>query len=332
MGIKINFFKRFNKITRAKLLKNMTQFNGYSILRSSTNLNESSEFILELAKEYDEFGYISEELGNELDGLFKDDNYFIGIHRTGYNYMSDDMINSIFNTGLINNGHMMQGGNTGTQDIERTVTLLDDFTIFIGQLKSAHAYKCSEGCMVVKIPKSYLGRADGEVKPIYHKDIEGIKLLPEFIYGYIPTDNEGRLGNIKHNPNYKDDHVLDNENLLYESSALSKLKNSGIDLQQSKTNVAFKYEIIEKAYKDTLVRSGSVQAKNALLELVNKNKIDGFTGDENKKLLSKYILYGDIIGILILASSDLRVFDENVIIENFINSFNLEKEDNKKIV
>ena len=99
---------------------------------------------------------MSQKLGEELDKLFENKDYVIGIHRTGYNYMSEEMINSIFNKGLINNGHIMQGGMAGNFDIEKTVSIFNDFTVLNGQLKAAHGYKGSQGCIIVKIPKSYL--------------------------------------------------------------------------------------------------------------------------------------------------------------------------------
>lgn len=331
--MKIKFFKK--KVTRAKLLKELNPYNGYSILRSSTHLNEKNEFLLQVSKNYDEYGYISEELGEELDKLFDDEEYVIGIHRTGYNYMSPEMINEILNKGLINNGHMMQGGFENGLDIDRTVTLFnhpDEFPIFMGQLKAAHGYKDSQGIIVVKIPKSYLGQKEGEIRPIYYKHDGSNKLLPEFIYGYIPTDQNGVLGDIVRNPNYKDKHDLISENLLYESSAEIKLKKQGIDINKTKTDSNTKYQIIEKAYKDTLLKYGKEQAVEALLRLINDNDVMYFTGEENKALLSKYVIYSEIMPILMLASPDLRVYDENTIMQNFINSCNSVLEQNKKIV
>ena len=52
----------------------------------------------------------------------------------------------------------MSGGNAGTTDIEKTVSIYQDFTILSGQLKASFGYKNSQGCIIVKIPKSYLGK------------------------------------------------------------------------------------------------------------------------------------------------------------------------------
>ena len=327
--MKINFFKQKNKkeSKRMKLIKDLTYTHGYSILRSSQTLKED-DFLLDLSKEYDEYGYMSEELGKELDNLFVDEDYIVGIHRTGYTNMDEKTINSIFNKGLINNGHIMQGGMAGNYDIEKTVSLFYDFTIFNGQLKAAHGYKGSEGCIIVKIPKSYLGKSDGDIKPIYYIDEGVTKLLPEFIYGYVPVNDEGILGDIKRNPKYKDIHNLDNEHLLYEESAVYKAKREGINLSQQKVSMSDKYDIIEKAYQDTLLKYGKYQAEQALLKLLNENDVQYFTGKDNRALLSKYVIYGDVLSIL--AMSNPNFSDINDIINNFMsNSINVLEKNNK---
>lgn len=316
---------------RIKLIKKLTYTHGYSILKSSQTLKEDNEFVLELARQYDEYGYMSEELGRELDSLFKDTNYIIGIHRTGYTPIDEKTINSIFNRGLINNGHIMSGGMDGTHDIERTVSLFHDFTIFNGQLKSAHGYKGSEGCVIVKIPKSYLGLADGQVKPIYYTDESVTKLLPEFIYGYVPVSKDGRLGEIYKNPNYSDFHTLNNTNLMYEDKVYYKYKREGIELKQNDISREDKYEIIKKAYQDTLIKYGEKQAEHALLSLINNNDIKYFTGENNRNLLNKYVIYGDILKILSIDNIDFSNNDLNSVITNFIENANIILEENNKL-
>ena len=262
----------------------------------------------------------------ELDNLYKDNDYIIGIHRTGYTYITPEIIDDIFRSGLINNGHMMQGAVAGELDIESTVSLFNDFTIFMNQLKAAHGYKNSQGVIIVKIPKSYLGQKDGEIKPIYYKDGNLHKLLPEFIYGYIPTDDKGRLGNIKHNPNYKDKHNLNDVNLEYDNSVYAKLKNGKVNSNGVDAN--FKYKIIEKAYKDTLIKYGKNQAQEALLRFINENEVNYFTSEQNRSLLRQYISNSEILPILSFFSNNLGTFDECTIIQNFIDYCNLSIEQN----
>ena len=218
---------------RVKLSKKVEYGHGYSILKSSETLKEN-EFLYNVSKGYDNYGFMSQSLGEELDSLFKDEDYIIGIHRTGYTPIDNETLGDIFNRGLINNGHIMSGGMTGTDDIERTVTLFYDFPILVGQLKAAHGYKMSEGCVVVKIPKSYLGKAEGEIKPIFYSDNGIVKLLPEFIYGYVPVNTKGELGEIIHNQQYSDIHNYNNDGLIYDQSGISKARRSGIDLNNIK--------------------------------------------------------------------------------------------------
>lgn len=329
--MKINFFKKSKDLSRlrSKLVKEIGYDHGYSILRSSKTLKEH-EYMFSLSKGYDNYGYMSEELGEELDSLFLDDSYIVGIHRTGYTYMDDNMINKIFNEGLINNGHIMQGGMDGTQDIEKTVSLFYDFPILNGQLKAAHGYKGSEGCMVVRIPKSYLGKEDGEIKPIYYKKDSYVRLLPEFIYGYIPTKENGVLGEIIRNPNYKDVHNLDNVNLLYEDSASIRACKNGIDLTSAQIEIDVKYEILAKAYRETYQKYGKKQAEYALLELINKNDTQYFTGQNNRSNLMKYVCYGDILKVMCFGTN-VDSKDINSIITSFCNQINVVDSD-KKII
>lgn len=173
----------------------------------------------DLAKTYDSYGYISKEVGEELESLF-DNNYIIGIHRTGYSDVNDAYLKDVFNNGLINNMDRLSGGfGDKFLDINKTVTLFYDFIYMNMQLKTAGSYKCSSGSIIIKIPKSYLGLAEGEVKPIYYQsDDITVKLLSEYVYGYIPV-KDGVVGDIIHNPNYRDEHTyIDSEDvLLYES-------------------------------------------------------------------------------------------------------------------
>ena len=321
--MKINFFNKSKNLSklRSKLVKEIGYDHGYSILRSSKTLREH-EYMFNLSKGFDNYGYMSQELGEELDSLFLDDNYMVGIHRTGYTPIDDLTIDKIFNEGLINNGHIMSGGMDGTQDIEKTVSLFYDFPVLNGQLKAAHNYKGSEGCIVVRIPKSYLGKEEGEIKPIYYKKDSYVRLLPEFIYGYIPTDKNGVLGEMIRNPNYKDVHNLDNVNLLYEDSAFNRARKNGINLNGEQIGLDVKYEILAKAYKETYQKYGKGQAEHALLELINKNDTQYFTGQNNRDNLMKYVCYGDIIKIMCFGTN-IDSKDINSIITSFCNQMNI---------
>lgn len=207
----INIFKK-NNVQQYRLVK-------------SPCLNKKNKMLVQLAKQYDGFGYMSLELGKEIEELFKDNSYIVGIHRTGYSVVDEEYLKEVFNRGLINNMDALQGGvhlDEDYLDIKKTVDLFYDPIVMNGPLKAANRYKQSSGCIIVKIPKSYLGLEDGEIKPIYYKDGVSTKLLPEYVYGYIPVIKDGVLGDIVHNPNYVDQHIYIDaeETLFYESKAI----------------------------------------------------------------------------------------------------------------
>lgn len=319
---KINILKKLKKDKKIKVVKDFSYdaSHGYSVFMSSETLNRSNDYIVDLAKDYDSRGYMSLELGKELDDLYKADDYIIGIHRTGYTDITNNTLNDIFNKGLINNGHIMSGGNSGTTDIEKTVTLIYDITVLSGQLKAASGYKNSQGCILVKIPKSYLGKKEGEVKPIYYNDGSLMRLLPEYIYGYIPV-SDNRVGDIVHNKNYKDIHNYNNEGLVYDDSAYYKLKRQGIDLyKESNLSLSEKYNILEKAYKDTFNKYGRYQAEQALLRFINNYDVKCFTNKNNRECLKKYISRDEIMKVLLYGACDIKNNDINAIIKAFQNN------------
>ena len=329
--MKINFFKKAEDLYKLKnkLIKDLSYSHGYSILRSSKTLKDN-KFLLELARDYDEVGFMSQELGEELDSLFLDDNYTVGIHRTGYNIMDDKMIQTIFREGLINNGHIMSGAVSGTQDIDKTVSMFKDFTLMNGQLKSASGYKNSLGCIIVKIPKSYLGEKEGDIQPIYYKKDGIVHLLPEFIYGYIPVSDNGVLKEIIRNPRYKDVHTLESNNLLYEDTVLVRAQQKGINLETKLCPIDVCYNILFKAYKETLEKYGKAQADGALKKLIYENDVQSFTGIENRSSLKKFVCYGDIFKIMCFGIDNINQKDIDSIINSFSNSVNIENNIDKK--
>lgn len=322
--MKINFFKKAKEIQQAKTRLDFIKelgydtSHGYSIIKSSKSLNEH-EFMMDLAKQYDEYGYASQELGEELDNLFLDDNYVIGIHRTGYTRITNDVLKDIFEKGLINNGHAFQGAPTEQCYIERTVSLFHDFPILCAQLKASHGYRCSEGCIIVRIPKECLYETNKEPMPMYYESDGGTRLLPQFIYGYIPVDNEGRLGNIHKNPNYQETPIK-NENLLFDDKVSVRAKRNGYNIEIEKRPIEEKYAVLKNAYSDTLSKYGVKQAEYALFKLINENNVKYFSGSNNRQYLINHVAYGDIIEILSYGMENLNDTDINSIIQNFMNN------------
>ena len=121
---------------------NKTVLNGgYKLVRECKFPNK---IYRKLAKEYDDMGYIDETVGRELNFLF-DDNYSVGIHRTGYSKVDSNYLHDVFYNGLINNGDLMQGVISNDYiNISKTVSIYSNFIVACGQIKSAHKYKYSD--------------------------------------------------------------------------------------------------------------------------------------------------------------------------------------------
>lgn len=180
----------------------------------------------DLANEYDHFGSLSKKLGKELEKVCDFKNYAIGIHCSGYSHMGTNTINDAFTNGLKNNGNNMVGANTNRVNIGDTISWASNFTILIGMLKSVYDYKYSEGAFIIKIPKNYiednLDFNQKPEKPIFFLGDNSIpRLLPEYIYGYIPTDQQGNLGEMVHNKNYKDIHDYKDNELLRDGDKIN---------------------------------------------------------------------------------------------------------------
>lgn len=207
--MKINFFKTDNK--------------PYKLIKKN---RFKSKYIRNLSKKYDDYGFISKELGEELRFLFKEKGHKIGIHRTGYTNFDEEDINDLFTKGLKNYGDIMQGAQRNYINTTKTVDFESNFTIFIGMLKTACNYKgCTTGAVIVKIPEDYveIGIVKKPTKPIYYNDNGVMRLLPEYIYGYIPLGEKGIVGNIIRNPNYTDIHDYKSDGLISDGEDISKI-------------------------------------------------------------------------------------------------------------
>lgn len=210
----INIHDIIKLVIEMNALKNNV---SYSVVKDY-KIKRTDGFVYNIAKGYDSFGYMTNKLGVELRNLFEG-GYSVGIHRTGYTNVGIKYINDVFNNGLINNTGAMIGVNKNDEVyIDDTVTLFDNFLVMYGQIKAAYKYKDSNGVIIVRIPSAYVGKKDGTAKPIYWEDSYGqVRLLPEYIYGYVPV-NDGICGDIIKNPNYKDVHDYQNDGLIYDSS------------------------------------------------------------------------------------------------------------------
>ena len=195
---------------------NINKNKPYKLTKHGYSKRKTHPMIYQLAQDYDSFGYISNHTAKELEKLF-DEDYEILIHRTGFTKITDNIINDVFNNGLKNNGDTMQGvGSNYTNERTKTLSQISDLMLMIGSIKTACNYKESDGVFIVKIPKSYIDRNyPGEAKPIYYVDGYEQRLLPEFIYGYVPV-KDLKVGNIIKNPRYRDYHDYAHDGLVYE--------------------------------------------------------------------------------------------------------------------
>lgn len=201
--------------------------NRHKVLNKSYKLTKENiipnRYYKKLAKQYDKMGYLDVNIGRELSLLFNED-YAVGIHRTGYSRADSNYLYDVFYNGLINNGDLMQGvAQNDYISIGKTVSIYSNPIIAVGQIKSACRYKDSDGVIIVRIPKSYIGLKNGEIKPIYYKENNGnTRLLPEYIYGFLPVMN-GNVGRLIRNPNYTNTHDYENDGVYYESDVLDKV-------------------------------------------------------------------------------------------------------------
>lgn len=187
------------------------------MLRNSKNI-PNSQYFYDLADKIDNIGYLSDDVGVELDNLVNDD-YVIGIHKTSF-----QNVDEIFNKGLINNGkHAWQVIDNGERNISDTVELCYDSVTLILKLKKAHEYKDAKGSFIIRIPKADLAKNDGIPQPIYIIKDGYYYLKPEFVYGYIPVDKNDNLGKIIHNPNYGEKSISLGEE-IYDYSVVSAAK------------------------------------------------------------------------------------------------------------
>lgn len=307
-----------NKLYRFILMKKQGYDNkhGYSLIKDSKTMDifesikSGSDFIKQ-ADSYDSFGYISRELGKNLEKHFMDDDYVIGIHRTGETIVTKDLLKDIFSNGLINAGKTIQTGtgniDSSSFDIENTVSIFSFFTHLISQIKGSHGYKSSDGCIILKIPKCSIGLNSNTPIPLYQIKNGKCYIRTEFIYGYVPVDFKGNVGDLVFNPNFNEHDNQNKENYVYDNTVLKNAK-----------------EILLRNYELTYNKYDKKQADVALVNFLMKNNVSFFTGENNRKLLSSRI---DIYNSLkrLEYPNGIQIGDIQLIIDDFNSKINEQK-------
>lgn len=308
------FYYLKNHLLRLKLIKKQgyDSSHGYSLIKDSKTLDlfeklKSGSYFIKQADGYDEYGYLSNELGNELEQLFMDDDYVIGIHRTGEASVTDELLDDIFSNGLINAGKTLQTGSfdNSSFDINNTVSIFNKFQHIISQIKASHQYKASDGCIIIKIPKSSIGLDSKNPIPLYHIQNGKYYINPEYIYGYVPVDFKGNVGDIVYNPNYNKQHEYDYP--AYDCSVIENAK-----------------EILFRNYELTYNKYDKKQADTALINFIIRNDTSYFTGENNRKLLNSRV---DIYNFIkkIMYPNGINNNDLQRIIDNYENRILQEK-------
>lgn len=185
------------------LLKEMDEY------KLIDNICNKDYYLKDVASQYDENGFIPQEIGKTVQELFADDNYVIGIHR-----VKEADVDDIFEKGIINNFDL--NDDLSGPSIETTVDFYKDHINLLGEVKQSSLFD-SDGAVIVKIPRYYMKNytAYDVEKPIFYKDIEkNCRLLPEYVYGYACVDSLSNIVGFVENEKYSDEHTYSNEGLI----------------------------------------------------------------------------------------------------------------------
>lgn len=178
---------------------------------SLKNKEWMSDYFDELAADYDDMGFISNKTGAQLEKLFLNDDYIIGIHRCGVANGTD-----IMNSGLNLTGHLASGFVSANVDLSNNISFFEQtdtsFLRFIIGLKTASNYKSIDSnadALIVAIPKSEFESYDILDSSFTPKENNNLfdelgsmsRLKSEYILGSIHSDN-GNLGDINFNEKF----------------------------------------------------------------------------------------------------------------------------------
>lgn len=152
-----------------------------------------------LFEEYDDYGSIPLELGNDIEQMLDDSTIVLGIHRTGGmgtidkdNIVGSQMLHSIFSEGLKNMGHLSSGHDSNIiPDPSQTVSMIGSIVHAVMSIKGQ--YKDSVGGVLVALPSSCVNK-DGEIinnsyETIYTMVDNTHAVKSEYLLGFVASDN-----------------------------------------------------------------------------------------------------------------------------------------------
>lgn len=158
---------------------------------------------------------IDKNIGETLEQIYSynQEEYVTAIHRTSLS--KEQIINNIFEQGISYEYDLKP-------DHCDHVQIIENFPFFLREIKYCNNYKFSQGVVILKIPKKYIGKEKtDELLPLYYKANDGKTYLrPEFVSAYVPVKNEKICDVIFNTKN----HNIYNNDTIYHIDDRIKLK------------------------------------------------------------------------------------------------------------
>ena len=200
---------------------------------------------------------LKNKLGMELEKIFFDDDYVIGVHRTG----AEGNAVEILKNGLYLTGHILSGGagDTSGIDLKKNITFHTEYIDFIKALSEGATYKTYGfgygDAIIVKIPKADIKNFD---KILDFSDVTPV-LKPEYLVGSVRSQVDLSSKKIK---------IMDIVYNLRENNGIdSSIDNQNIinDVEENIDNISAE----EVSHKKIMQKS----------DFNKKNLIQGIIGD-----------------------------------------------------
>ncbi len=183
----------------------------YKLTGSKRKIRGTSQEEQRLIEAYDKADYpIPKDCGEALEKIYFDNptgtEYLYGV------YWSMEDFSKIFANGIAlePKDHEIFSADAkrpviGSRKISNTMQIVNLFYQLI-----YHVKRSRRNSYIVKIPREYLVE---KTKPILFNDNGVMRLLPEFIFGVVRKDGNGKALSFVYNPAYRDIHNYNNEGL-----------------------------------------------------------------------------------------------------------------------